>query len=103
MQAESRTELGNQNLADSPIGLCECRARSKTTELELGAAPIARQRSTEPPEANLLSDDGKADNDFRRIRVNIDRVLRDMAGAEVALHAQAPAANEGEIKHATDH
>jgi len=67
------------------------------------AANSNDDKTLKPYNAELLSDGGEADNDLRRVGVNIDWVLRKVAGAQIALHAEAPGANEGEIKHATDY
>jgi hypothetical protein len=67
------------------------------------AANSNDDESLKPYNPELSSDGGETDYDLRRVGVNIDWVLRKVAGAQIALHAEAPGANEGEIKHATDY
>ena len=49
---------------------------------------------------------GERDDDFRGVSVGggeVDGALREMAGAEIALNATAPGADEGEIQNAADY
>jgi len=62
---------------------------------ESGLAALAAVRAIRA--RSLLGGGGQADYYFGRVGVDIQGALREVAGAEVALYAAAPGANEREI------